>query len=261
MANLGDGNPQPPPSVDADPLAAELSSSGPDDLLKLLAHSSLNESQLLLLLERKDLSGAVLEEIGRHRDWFRGYRVRRALAFHPHIPRILAAGLLRDLYLVDLVKLSLAPVAVADLRHLAENLIVSRLGQVTLGEKITLAKRASPRVLAALIAEGVPRLFEPALRNPRLTEAQVLKLLANDRLHERVVVAIASHPRWESLPNIQLALLRHPRISVDLANKILPRVTVADLRTLLGVKTLPAKLREEIDGELRKRESPNKKKI
>ena len=99
---------------------------------------------------------------------------------------------------------------------------MSRLGQVTLGEKITLAKRASPRVLAALITEGIPRVFEPALRNPRLTESQVLKLLANDSLPERVVVAIASHPRWESLPNIQLALLRHPRIPVDLANKSLP---------------------------------------
>jgi hypothetical protein len=261
VANPGDGNPQPPSSAEAVPLATELSTSSPDDILELLADSNLNEAQLLLLLERKDLPASVLEEIGRHRDWLRSYRVRRSLAFHPHVPRILAVRLLRDLHLVDLMKISFAPVAVADMRHLAEDLIVSRLGQVTLGEKITLAKRASARVLAALIMEAIPRLFEPALRNPRLTESQVLKLLANDRLQERVVAAIAVHQRWESLPNIQLALLRHPQMSLDLANQILPRVTVADLKALLGVKTIPAKLRRAIETELRKRQSGSPKDI
>jgi hypothetical protein len=261
VANPGDANRRPSPGAEAVPLAAELSSSSPDDLLKLLARTDLNEAQLLLSLERKDLPGAVLEEIGRHRDLVRNYRVRRALAFHPHVPRTLAVRLLHDLHLVDLVKLSLAPVAVADMRRLAEDQIVSRLGQVTLGEKITLAKRASARVLSSLIAEGIPRLYEPALRNPRLTESQVLKLLANDRLHDRVVVAIAAHPRWESLPNVQLALLRNPQISVELANQILPRLTLADLKVLLGVKTIPAKLSRAIEVELRKREASTSKNI
>jgi hypothetical protein len=259
MAKPDDITPGVQPDADAITLAAELSTSGADDLLGLLSHSILNETQLLLLLERKDLPASVLDEIGRHRDWLRSYRVKRAIAFHPHVPRTLGVRLLRDLLLVDLVRLSLAPVAVADLRHLAEDQIVSRLGQVSLGEKITLAKRAAARVLAALIMEGVPRLFEPALRNHRLTESQVLKLLANHRLPERVVLAIGSHSRWESLPNIHLALLRHPEMPLELAAKTLPHVTKADLKALLTVKTISAKLKRAIENELKQREvSPQK---
>ncbi len=255
MANPDDKKPQAQPDADAIPLAAELSSGGADDLLNLLARSTFDEAQLLLLLERKDLPPSVLNEIGRHRDWLRSYRVKRALAFHPHIPRTLAVRLVRDLLLVDLVKLSLAPVTVADLRHLAEDQILSRLGQVSLGEKIALSKRASARVLAALVMEGIPRLFEPALRNPRLTESQILKLLANDRLPERVVAAIGSHPRWESFPNIRLALLRNPQIPYELAVRTLLHLASAELKTLIGVKAISAKLRRATENELRRRET------
>jgi hypothetical protein len=261
MANPDERKPLPTPAAGAIPLAAELSTCSSDELLKLLAHANLDESQLLLLLERKDLSADVLDEVCRHRDWLRSYRVKRALAFHPRVPRIRAVRLVRDLLLVDLVKLSLAPVAVADLRHLAEDQILSRLGEVSLGEKLSLSRRASARVLAALIAQDMPRLFEPALRNTRLTEAQVLKLLANHRLPERVVVAIGSHPRWESLPNIRLALLRHPQMPHDMAVQALRHITVADLKALLGLKTLSIDLRKAIESELKNREKGAGKKI
>jgi hypothetical protein len=261
MANPGDNKSHTQPDPGAIPVTAKLTFSSSDDLLKLLAHSSLDESQLLLLLERKDLPGFILDEIGRHRDWLRNYRVKRALAFHPHVPRTLTVRLLRDLVLVDLVRISLAPVAVADLRRLAEDLIMSRLGQVSLGEKIALAKRASARVLAALVMEGIPRVFEPALRNQRLSESQVLKLLANDHLPERVVVAIGSHPRWESLHNIRLAVLRHPQMPLESAVQNLPRVTAADLKALHGVKTISAKLWRAIENELKKRKTTAQRSI
>lgn len=248
------------PEANEIPAAAELNTSDVDTLIKELAQSALDESQLLHLLERKDLSGSVLEEIARRRDWLRSYRVRRALAFHVHVPRTLAIRLLRELHLVDLVKLSLAPVAVADLRRIAEDQILSRLGQVTLGEKIALAKRSSGRVLSALVAEGSPRLFEPALRNTRLTESQILKLLANERLPDRSVIAIASHPRWEALPNVRLALLRHPQMHYELAERALGHLTMSELNALFGVKTISAKLRKAIEKEIGGCKTPGKEK-
>ena len=61
----------------------------------------------MLLLERKDLSGTLLEEISKRKTWRASYRVRRALAAHPHTPRLIAMRLLRDLHLMDLVRISL----------------------------------------------------------------------------------------------------------------------------------------------------------
>jgi hypothetical protein len=259
MANSDHDRPQSATDAVAIPLAAELFTLTSDEFLKLFAHTNLDESQVLLLLGRKDLSAAVLEEICRHRDWLRSYRVKRALAFHPHVPRTRAVRLVRALLLVDLVKLSLAPTAVADLRRLAEDQVLSRLGEISLGEKLSLSRRASARVLAALIAQDTPRLFDPALRNSRLAEAQILKLLANHQLPERVVVAIGSHPRWEPLPNVRLALVRHPNMPQDMAVKALPQLTMADLNTLLGLKTISAGLRKALESELKRRESISRK--
>jgi hypothetical protein len=240
-------------------LAAELPTLTSDELLTLLVRINLDESQLLLLLDRKDLSLAVLEEICRHRDWLMSYRVKRALTFHPHIPRTRAVRLIRDLHLVDLVRLSLAPVAVADLRRLAEDQILSRLGEVSLGEKLSLSRRASARVLAALIAQDNPRLFDPALSNSRLTEAQILKLLANRRLPRRVVEAIGSHPRWGPLPNVRLALLRHPQFPHEMAVKALHQLTMAELNALLGLKTISSDLRRVIETELNRGKESHQK--
>jgi hypothetical protein len=249
-----------PPDAEASLFSEELASSDAADLIKHLAQTTLDEAELLRLLERKDLPGPVLEEIGRHRDWLRSYRVRRAIALHVHVSRILAIRLLRELHLVDLVKLSLAPVAVADIRRLAEDQILSRLGQISLGEKIALAKRSSGRVLAALIAEDIPRLFEPALCNPRLTESQILKLLSNEGLAERALVAIASHSRWETLPNVRLALVRHPQMPLPLAVRALSQVTSGELKLLGGVKTISTKLRQAIEKEITRRKASKEEK-
>lgn len=207
------------------------------------------------MLGRKDLPTSLLDEIGRHKVWMCNEQVRRALAFHPRVPRTLGLRLIRELHLMDLVKLSLAPAAPADLHRVAEDQVLSRLAQVSLGEKLALARQASSRVVAALIVEGNPRVIGPALANPRLTEAQVLKVLANERLGSNVVQAIAKHPRWSELPNVRLAVLRHPETPVESCVRLISRITVHDLRALSTLKTLPAPLRRAIERDLVRRSS------
>jgi len=52
-------------------------------LLAILDNPALDETQLCLLLERKDLPGEILEEVARRKALLKNYRVKRALAFHP----------------------------------------------------------------------------------------------------------------------------------------------------------------------------------
>jgi hypothetical protein len=235
------------------PFAAQLSAASPEELLKLFDDSRFDVEHLNILLERKDLPGTMLEEIGRQKEWTRNYQVRRALAFHPRVPRTLGLRLIRDLHLMDLVKLSFAPAAVADLHRVAEDQVISRLAQLTLGEKLALARQASARVVGALILEGHPRAVGPALGNPRLTEAQVLKVLASEKLAPAVVLAIARHPRWAELPNVRLALLRHPQTPAEASARLMSHVTIRDLRALATLKTLSAPLRRTITHELDRR--------
>jgi hypothetical protein len=225
--------------------------SGSEDvLLALLENPHLDEKHLILLLERKDLPGHLLGEVGKKKAWLESYPVKLRLARHPRTPRVLSLRLVKQLYLFDLANLSLLPQVPAEIRRLAEEMVLSRLLQLPLGQKYTLARRGSGRVAAALLAEGASGVVPLALDNAFLTESQVLKLLAQPDLPEQVVAALASHPKWSCLYNVRMALVRHPLTPLARVLSFLPDLTLRDLAELVHARTLSPTLREYIRGEV-----------
>jgi hypothetical protein len=237
-------------SASRDEIPALLYETDAKTLAALIENPQFHESHLCLLLERKDLPGEILEALARGKEWLRSYRVRRGLAFHLHTPRLVAMRLARELYLMDLVQLSLLSLAPPELRRLAEELILARLAQLPLGQKLTLARRAPARVAAGLLAEGHPQAVAAALDNPFLTEAQVLKVLAQEETRPAVVPAIARHRRWSHVYNVRLALLRHPKTPLDCVLAFLPDLTQRDLDEMVNSSVLSARLRQYLRGEL-----------
>src|SRR5580765_1890165 len=142
-----------------------------EDLASLLHNPALDETQLCLLLNRKDIPAEVLEEVARRKPLLKNYRVKRALAFHPRTPRLVNLRLIRELYLMDLVQLTLLPGTSTELKRIAEEQLVARVPQLPLGQKITLARRGTARVTGALLADGHTQVLSIALDNPGLTEA------------------------------------------------------------------------------------------
>src|SRR5216110_140493 len=201
-------------------------------LLALLENPALDETQVCLLLERKDLPGEILEEIARRKALLKSYRVKRALAFHPRSPRLVSLRLLRDLYLMDLVQVAILPGVSAELKRNAEEQLIARLPQLPLGQKITLARRGPGRVAGALLAEGQAQVLTVVLDNSNLSEAHVLKALAKVKLEPRVVDAVARHPKWSSSYNVRLALVRQPAATLSTVLAYLPELTVSDLKEL-----------------------------
>ena len=240
-------------SAGSEEIPALLYETREETLAALLENPRFDETHLCLLLERKDLSATLLETIARRKGWLRSYCVRRRLAFHPHMPRPLATRLARELYLMDLVQLSLLPSVAAELRRLAEELILARLPQLPLGQKIALARRGSARVVGGLLAEGHARIVRLALDNAFLTEAQVLKVLAREKLPAPVVAAIASHPKWAQLYHVRMALVRHPAASLARVLSFLPDLTLRDLDALCESATISQGLRRYIQREIARR--------
>jgi hypothetical protein len=192
------------PAEEIPPLLGESS----DEVLRaLLENPRLDETHLVNLLKRRDLPLAVLEAIAAQKKWLRSYRVRRSLALHAHAPRLLAMRLARDLFLMDLVTLSLLPSAATELRKLAEELILARIPQLPLGQKFTLARRGSARVAGALLAEGHAQVVKFALDNAYLNESQILRVLAKEKLPLPVVQAVARHRRWSQMPIVLVAMV------------------------------------------------------
>ena len=76
-----------------------------------------------------------------------------ALAGHAHTPRHVSVPLARQFYTFDLMKLALSPGVPADVKTAVDDVLISRLKTVTVGERLTLARRASGRVAAALLLD------------------------------------------------------------------------------------------------------------
>src|SRR5215472_12679664 len=236
-----------------DDLAALLHHSSSEVLLALLDNPALDEPHLCLLLERKDLPGEVLEEVGKRKPLLKSYRVKRELCFHPRAPRLVTLRLIRDLYLMDLVQLALSPAVPAELKRNAEEQLLARLPQIPLGQKITLARRGPARVAGALLTEGHPQVLSVVLDNPYLTEAQILKALSRERLPALVVPAIIHHRKWSISYNIRIALLRQPSAPLAAILSYLPQLTVSDLRELAAPGVVPETLRRYIQAEVQRR--------
>ena len=234
-------------------LALLLHHHSPEVLLALLENPALDETQLCLLLDRKDLPAEILEEVARRKPLLKNYRVRRALAFHPRTPRLASLRLIRELYLMDLVQLTLLPGISVELKRNAEEQLVARLPQLPLGQKITLARRGTARVAGALLAEGHAQVLSVVLDNGSLTEAQVLKALSRERLPAGVVRAVAQHRKWSHTYNVRLALVRHPSSTLSTILAYLPELTVSDLRELAAPGIVTENLRKYLLAEIQQR--------
>ena len=236
-----------------DELAALVHHLAAEVLLALLDNPALDETHLCLLLERKDLPGEILEELGKRKSLLKSYRVKRALCFHPRGPRLVTLRLLRDLYLMDLVQLTLSPGVPAELKRNAEEQLVARLPQIPLGQKITLARRGPARVAGMLLAEGHAQVLAVVLDNPYLTEAQILKALSREKLPGAVVPAILRHRKWSISYNVRIAVLRQPSAPLAAILSFLPQLTVSDLRELAAPGIVPENLRRYIQAEVQRR--------
>jgi len=234
-------------------LASLLHHHSPDVLLALLDNPALDETQLCLLLDRKDLPTEILEEVAGRKPLLKNYRVKRALAFHPRTPRLASMRLIRELYLMDLVQLTLLPGISAELKRNAEEQLIARLPQLPLGQKVTLSRRGTARVAGALLAEGHAQVLSVVLDNPQLTEAQVLKALSRDRLPLGVIQAIAQHRKWSHTYNVRLALVRHRSSTLSTILAYLPELTVSDLRELAAPGIVSENLRKYLLAEIQQR--------
>lgn len=240
-------------SAPSDELNSLVHEAAEEVLLALLENPNLEEPHITALLARLELSAKIVSAIAAEAKWVSRESVRLALARHPRTPKRIALSVLRQIFLFDLVRLSLLPSAPVDIRRAAEEIILTRVPHLPMGEKLTLARRGPARVAGALLAEGHAQAIKLALDNAFLTESQVLKVLAKSGVPERAVAAIAQHRKWSQMYNVRVALVRNPSTPAPHVTAILPDLQPRDLKDLAGLETLPPHVRRYIEKELQRR--------
>jgi hypothetical protein len=136
------------------------------------------------------------------------------------------------------------PAVAADLKRAADELLVARLASITLGERITLARRSSALVAAALLLDQESRVWQTALENPRLTEAAIAKALQRSNATAAFVEAVCRHPKWSLRHEIRMALLRNEKTPLARALEFARRLPPAQLRDILHTSRLPERIKK-----------------
>ena len=229
--------------------SASTPAASPGDVARA-SDPALTPDLALALLQRRDLPADAVEPISQNAGVMKSRKVRIAVAAHPRAPRRIALRLVREFYTFDLMQFALKPAVAADLKRAADDLLVTRLASITLGERISLARRASGTVAAALLLDKETRVWQTALENSRLTEAAVARALLHTGASRAFVEAVCHDPKWSLRPEIRVALLRNEKTPLSRALEFARRLPPAQLRDILHSSRLPEKIKNSLRKEL-----------
>ncbi|HEV2699594.1 MAG TPA: hypothetical protein VGU90_16495 [Terriglobales bacterium] len=184
-----------------------------------VATSELNEDQALSLLKTSDINANTLAEVARNPATLKRRKVMLALVSHSRTPRHISIPLLRRMFTFDLMQVTLTPAVAADIKRAAEEQILLRSESLSLGEKISLARRGPGRVAAALLNENDTRVVSVALDNARLLEASVVRAIMKPDAAQLVYDLVSEHPKWSQRREVQIALLRSEKTPLERAKE------------------------------------------
>jgi hypothetical protein len=219
----------------------------------LLKNPGLDESCLLLLLKRRDLSEDVLKAVSRMSLTDTSHRLKVTLVHHPASPDHIVLTLIPHLYLFELVTVCFLPGVTPDKRIVAERAIIKRLSETPLGSKITLARRAPSAVVEALLHEGLPQLMAACLDNPRLKQAAIFKLLNGPGATAETISAVARHPRWKSRHELKVAILKNNKTPLIWFTAFLPSLSLLEVKNIYASSRISAAQKVCVSEELLRR--------
>jgi len=214
----------------------------PEAIAEALSLPGLTDAHVLAVL-RRALPTRVLEVLAETPPWSGRTRLQGAIALNRGCSRALAQQLLPGLLWSDLATLAMSPATHSPVRVRAEALLTDRLIELRLGERMTLARRATPPVLRSLLRDKERQVVRAALLNPRLREDDLVAALRSPNLSLALVSEIPTSFRWKGSYAVMRTLVMHPHTPLPLALSLVTRLTPVDQRRLSRTEGLHRLLR------------------
>lgn len=212
--------------------------------------SALTEDLALARLKDPEVTQEAIQSISQDAGAMKSHKVRLLMAAHARTPRRIALRIIRELYTFELMQFALLPVAPADLKRITDELLMGRIASITLGERISLARRCSGTVAAGLLLDKEPRVWQTALENPRLTESGVVRALQKTGASRAFVEAVCHHVKWSVRIEVRVALLRSAHTPAAKAIEFARRIPPQQLRDILHASKLPESVKRVLGKEV-----------
>jgi len=199
---------------------------------KNLAH--LTEDEALAVMESMHVTPRMIGTIAQNPRLTSFYSVRLRIVSHRQTPQAHAVKFVHYLYWPDLLRLSVEVTVPATTRRAIDTQLVNRVHKLSLGEKITSARRCSPALIKVLMFDRDPKVFGALLNNSRLREENLVELVQSDEASPEQLMMIAADRRWVSRYAIRRALVLNVTTPKGTAATQLRFLSRRDLRDIYG---------------------------
>jgi len=119
--------------------------------------------------------------------------------------------------------------------------------ELTLGERRSLARAIGPRTMEKFLSDPSPMVVRELLRNPRLTEENVVRMVARRPPRPSNLLVLAETPNWLIRPRVRMALLQNPGTPSALGLPLLALATRPELESVAESPSLHVVLRATAD--------------
>lgn len=204
--------------------------SKPDSLRRFVHHVGTDEAVLLSLL-RLASPPPLLVHVATTPPWSERPRLLGAVSRNPKTPNRIAMRLLPALYWRDLAEVAATLHLALPLRTRAEGLLRDQLADLRLGDRISLARIATPALLPSLLRDADKRVLDAALENPRLRERDVVSAIRSEVAPVRLLHAVA-RSRWIEGYRPRLALVIQTRTPLAVALAHMTSLATMDLKDI-----------------------------
>lgn len=221
-----------------DALFAEALAAGESASRAREALARCGDETVLAAALRRALPIAFLEAVAAVSPWSERPRLLALVVLNPKAPRVLAQRLVSALYWHDLAEVAATQRLPASVRARAEALLKDGLSDMRLGDRVTLARLATPPLLPPLLADSERQVVDAALINSRLREEDLTTALRRDEASATLVAAAAASTRWAASYAVRLAIVLQPRSPLPLALERISSLVPRDLRRVAEEKTL-----------------------
>lgn len=227
-------------------LAGRLREAGSEELLALVREhlARLDPPLVKAVLRNPYATAEVVDAIASQPRLLSFYEVRRDLAFNPRTPEILAQRLIPGLFWRDLSALGADTRLHPRLRRSADQVLATRLPELAVGEKVTMARRAGPGLLAQLRHDPSPRVIGAMLDNPRLTEDILAPVVHGATTPGPILALIAADRRWGVRHGLQVAICRNPGTPLATTLRLLPSLRKSELKAVTSDPRLAEAVRQ-----------------
>ena len=216
----------------------------------ILYNPNLTEKLALIIAGRRNVSPEILESIHSDKRWRDSYKIRVALCKNPKTPQRISLSSLKSLRVFDLADLTRSHQAPMAVRTGAEDQINEKVLSMPLGIKLTLARRASSKVLMRLLEDGMREVVAVCLDSPLLTEGMIGKIVNMKKIASHVIRQIASHPKWSLRHDVQWSLIRNTHAPLSIVVHYLKKMKTTELSELYGDPSVPKSTKPFIYREL-----------